>query len=258
MATHAELVRWRAEEAAVNGFPALRVALLQGWLLRFSGGTRRTANSATPLRGASANADDLVEPVEALYRQLGQPAIFRIPSFLDPCVDAALAARGYTMEGTSCVIFGDVRSIASAALPAQQAGVVTRVSSRASSDWFARVAAMQGQTGEQAAVYRRIVGSITLPVAFAETLAAHEIVAAAFGIVHNGLLCFESVVTDSGHRRRGHARRNLAALAQWALEAGATGASLQVEAPNAPARALYQGIGLTTELHRYHYRRQPA
>ncbi len=42
---------WGAEEASINGFPALRQVVFGDWLLRFSGGTRRTANSATPLPG---------------------------------------------------------------------------------------------------------------------------------------------------------------------------------------------------------------
>jgi ribosomal protein S18 acetylase RimI-like enzyme len=50
----------------------------------------------------------------------------------------------------------------------------------------------------------------------------------------------------------------LAALASWAKENGETMATLQVEASNTPGRALYHSIGMTTELHRYHYRRQPA
>jgi ribosomal protein S18 acetylase RimI-like enzyme len=72
------------------------------------------------------------------------------------------------------------------------------------------------------------------------------------------MLCFESVVTDITRRRQGFSRRVLAALAAWAKTSGATMATLQVEADNTPARALYHGIGMTTELHRYHYRRAPG
>jgi len=35
-------------------------------------------------------------------------------------------------------------------------------------------------------------------------------------------------------------------------------ATLQVEASNTPGRTLYAAIGMTTELHRYHYRRAAA
>jgi hypothetical protein len=49
----------------------------------------------------------------------------------------------------------------------------------------------------------------------------------------------------------------LAALARWARDNGASGACLQVEADNAAGRALYHAVGITEELHRYCYRRQP-
>jgi ribosomal protein S18 acetylase RimI-like enzyme len=80
----------------------------------------------------------------------------------------------------------------------------------------------------------------------------------AFAVIHRGLVCYESVVTDAAQRRQGHARRVLAALALWARDNGAAGACLQVEADNLPGRRLYDAIGMTTELHRYHYRRQPG
>jgi N-acetylglutamate synthase len=72
------------------------------------------------------------------------------------------------------------------------------------------------------------------------------------------MLCFESVVTDAAQRRKGYSRRVLGALAAWAQASGATMATLQVEAHNTAGRTLYHAIGMTTELHRYHYRRAPG
>ena len=37
----------------------------------------------------------------------------------------------------------------------------------------------------------------------------------------------------------------------------ASGACLEVEVYNAPARALYDSVGLNRQVYRYHYRRQP-
>jgi N-acetylglutamate synthase len=49
----------------------------------------------------------------------------------------------------------------------------------------------------------------------------------------------------------------IGSLAAWAADRGVRGACLEVEAANAPARALYEGLGLA-ELYRYHYRRAPC
>jgi GNAT superfamily N-acetyltransferase len=249
-------VAWSAEEAAINGFPPLRQVVFDGWLLRFSGGVRRTANSATPLRQPSGDVDALIATAEAQYRGQGQPTIFRIPSFVDPESDRRLAALGYTEEGESCVITGPLEPIVAAAPPGRTDGIV--LSPRPTPDWLAGMAILQGQSAQFHAVYRQIVCSVVLPAAFAALAIDGEPVALAYGIIHRGMLCYESVVTSAQHRRQGHSRRVLAALAAWANDNGATMATLQVEAPNTPARALYHAIGMTTELHRYHYRRQPG
>jgi GNAT superfamily N-acetyltransferase len=82
------------------------------------------------------------------------------------------------------------------------------------------------------------------------------VAALAFGAIHDGVICYESVVTDPRRLRRGYARRVIGSLAAWAADRGATGACLEVEAANAPALALYAGLGFR-ELYSYHYRREP-
>jgi N-acetylglutamate synthase len=248
---------WPAEEAAINGYPPLRQVVLGDWLLRLSGGGRRTANSATPLREPQLRIDEVIGIAETLYRADGQPTIFRIPSFLDPAVDAAFASRGYTAEGESCIIEGPLEPIIAAAAPFRGADAV-RLDERPTDDWLAAMARLQGQQPDFHALYRQIVGSVVLPAAFATLTIDGAAVALAYGVVHRGMLCFESVVTDTQHRRQGHSRRVLAALAQWAQRQGVSIATLQVEASNTPGRTLYRAIGMTTELHRYHYRRAPG
>jgi GNAT superfamily N-acetyltransferase len=248
---------WPAEEAAINGFPPLRQVVFDDWLLRFSGRGRRTANSATPLREPHGDLDAVIATAEALYRAEGQPTIFRIPSFLDPAIDSRFAAHGYTEEGESCVIEGPLDPIIAAAAPFGGTGPVG-LSPKPTAEWFAAMARLQNQRPEFQTPYRRIVSAIVLPAAFAELAVDGEAVALAYGVIHRGMLCFESVVTDARRRRQGLSRRVLAALAAWGGRNGAWTTTLQVEADNTPARALYHAIGMTTELHRYHYWRAPG
>ncbi len=188
---------------------------------------------------------------EALYRRQGLPTIFRVLSLIDPSVDERLAAAGYTSEGDSCVLYGDIQGIETARDPD------VWVLSQATPDWFAAMAALQNHATEQADTYRRIIGQLAIPAAFAALSVDGEIAALAYGAIHNALLCYGSVITDSRRQRRGYARRVITSLASWAKEQRAEGACLEVEDGNRPARALYDAIGLKTELYRYHYRREP-
>lgn len=63
------------------------------------------------------------------------------------------------------------------------------------------------------------------------------------------------MTVDPAHRREGLATAVMAALARRALEEGASAAWLQVEADNAGALALYDGLGFSTHHMYHHYRR---
>jgi len=244
-------LEWRVEETCLNAWPALRQVLLGGWVLRFSEGLTRRSNSANPLNGPRETGDGLIAACEVLYQRRQLPTIFRLPSIIDPELDRRLDAAGYDREGESCVRYGDLTAVEAAGDPDVQ------LLPRPSREWFAAMAALQNHTAEQRRTYRRIVGAIAVPAAFAAVAIDGEYVALAYGAVHDRLLCYESVITDPRRRRRGYARRVIASLAAWAKDQGAEGACLEVEAHNPAALALYDVVGLKTELHRYHYRRGP-
>jgi N-acetylglutamate synthase len=242
-------LEWRVEETCLNAWPALREVLLDGWVLRFSEGLTRRSNSANPLRPVSHT--DL-RTCEVLYRRLGLPTIFRVLSLIDPGVDERLAKAGYTGEGESCVLYAAIDDIAAARDPD------VKLLDQPTPEWFDAMAALQNHSSEQAATYRGIVGQLAVPAAFVTLSDEGGIAALAYGALHNSCLCYESVITDRRRRRQGWGRRIVNALTAWARDKGAVGACLQVEAHNAPARALYDAIGLKRELYRYHYRREPA
>jgi N-acetylglutamate synthase len=241
---------WRVEETCLNAWPALRQVLLGGWVLRFSGGLTRRANSANPLRIRGPDADDLIASCEGLYRHHRLPTIFRLPSIINPGIDARLAAQRYSREGLSLVLHADI-----GAVPAMRDPDV-QLLSRPTPQWFAAMAQLQHHTRKQAGLYRRIVGHLSIPAAFAIRSDDSGIAALAYGAIQDGLICYESVVTDPSRHRRGYARRLITSLASWAADRGVRGACLEVEAANTPARTLYERLGFA-ELYRYHYRRAP-
>ena len=241
---------WRIEETCFNAFPSLRQVLFGDWLMRFSAGLSRRANSVNPLRPDCTDVAAAVMAAEALYHAQGLPTIFRVTSIVDPVLDRELAARGYASEGKSCVLYGAIDALAAAADPA------VRLLRSPDAAWLAAMARLQRHTPAHRAIYRRIVDAIAIPARFAMLIEDGKPAGLAYGVIHDGLLCYESVITDPGRRRQGCARRVIASLASWARDSGAAGACLQVEAGNTPGRALYRGFGLA-ERYRYHYRREP-
>ena len=225
--------------------------LLGDWLLRFAAGVSRRGNSANPLRASACCDDATITACQVLYRAQGLPTLFRIPFLLDPGVDQHLERRGFTAEGETVTLHGDMAGVRSEQDPA------VALLRQSDAEWLAAMGRLQGHSRERNEAYRRIVELIVIPAAFCGLRKDGQLVALAYGAVHDRLLCFESVVTDAAHRGQGHGRRVLKTLAAWGAANGAASACLQVEATNAPARALYHKLGLTTELYRYHYRRAP-
>jgi N-acetylglutamate synthase len=242
---------WRVEEGGRNAWPALNEVFLGGWLLRFANGLSRRANSANPLHRRPQAGARLFAEIAALYKKEGRPAIFRLPSLIAPESEKRLDALGYPREGESVVLWGAIAGVKAREDP------LVRLSSEAGREWFAAMARLQGYTEEEAATYRAILGRIALPAAFAAVAFEGGIVALAYGVLHRDLLRVQSMITDPRRRRSGFARRILWALAAWGKSGGAAGLSLEVDAANAPALALYRAFGIGTELYRYHYRRAP-
>lgn len=243
---------WRVEETTLNAFPSLRQIIYRDWLLRFSDGFTRRANSINPRAARIDTLEADIETCAALFARSGQPAIFRVPEICDARLDQRLDRLGYSAEGRTLTLFGDLAEADTVSDTAAE------LLARPSHEWLQAMGVLQNRTPAQNAVFARIMDAIAVPAAFAALRQDGEITALTLGVVHDGLLCFESVVTGERHRGKGHARRLLASLNAWAVGLGARGVCLQVEASNAAGRALYDRLGLKTTLYTYHYRRHPG
>lgn len=240
---------WSAERALQMAWPAVEEHTRGDWLARLAPGVSRRANSANPMRAVLRDVAADIAACEEIYRTRGLTALFRLPSIVEPAADARLDQLGYLAEGETLTLGG-------ALAPPGPRDLEVAIAAQPEAPWLAAMAELQGQTREQAIVYRRVVESIVVPAGFASLREEGEWAALAFGALHEGWLCCESVVTHVRRRGRGHARRMLRALLAWGAARGAQGVCLQVAADNAPALALYRSLGLRSELYRYHYRRE--
>ena len=96
------------------------------------------------------------------------------------------------------------------------------MTSRVEEDWLQAMNRMQKRTEEQSEIFDHIVLSIAVPAGYA-TLRDHgEVVAQAYGVIHDDLMCCESVITSETARGKGVGRRLMSALYAWAAAQGAS------------------------------------
>ena len=172
---------WRIEHACFRAWPALRDEQISGWLLRFSEGLTRRANSANPLQAKVADPDHLIATCESRYRAHGLPTFFRMPSLVDPAMQECLEQRGYKAEGESLVMYGTMEQAAS------QPDNHIELLSKPSEEWLRAMSILQNYTRDRSATYAKIVTSIAVPVTYVSLRDKERIIALAYGAIYDGL-----------------------------------------------------------------------
>ncbi|MCA3254163.1 MAG: GNAT family N-acetyltransferase [Alphaproteobacteria bacterium] len=240
----------RVEEACLNAWPAPRAVLVDGWQLRLAGGDSRRVNSVNVVADGTRPLADKLEIAEAFYARHGQPAIVRMTPFAPPGLAGLLDARGYgPPEDETLVLWRPAGP-----LPAAN-GVA--LSPHADEDWLAAHAIASGRPGAAQDGHLAAYRALAIPAVFARISAGDGApLAVGFAALHDGILCLNNIATAPDARRRGHGAAITRALVGWGESQCAEGAALQVMGSNAPAIALYAGLGFKTELFRYHHRRR--
>lgn len=208
---------------------------------------RRSPGGGSRVSAATLDADTLPDPAQidtavAAMAGWGQVPRFRIRDG-QAGFDALLAARGFACHDPTLVLAAPLE-----ALP----GPPPRLSSFALWPPLAiaeeiwrdggigpdRRAVMDRVTGQKTALFGRINDRPG---------------GAAFVAAHDGVAMMHALEVRPHLRRQGLARRMVAGAAAWARDAGCTAFAVAVTRANAPARALYSGLGLHP-CAAYHYR----
>jgi ribosomal protein S18 acetylase RimI-like enzyme len=224
------------ERVADRAWPAPEVEFLGEWRLRAADGWTNRANSALPLGTTPGTLDEAAADVERFYRSRGLPPKITVPLPVRRDVARRLEATGWVAQPTVLVQAAPV-----GALLADAPAVDLR--ERPSTECLALYSARTHGLPPAAMHVLLAVPAVR----FAEARDPDgALVATARGAVVDGYLHIGGVEVVPRARRRGLARAMSAALAQWAVDLGATRTVLQVQADNEPAVRLYAGLGFTT------------
>ncbi|WP_197287707.1 GNAT family N-acetyltransferase [Streptomyces apocyni] len=266
-ASFAELAR-----VCARGWQPVEHERLGAWELRAASGFTRRANSVLPLGDPGMPLDDALGRVRDWYAARELPAYVQAATGAEGTQEllcAELERRGWTREVSVEVRVGGLAAVGDLDSPAaglvrlsrsvdagwlrryQRFGVggvpeavVTKVLESGPSVWFASVPGESGEAG--------------VPGEAGKAGKAGEAPVAIGRCVVDGRWAgFMAVEVAPGRRREGLATAVMTALAQRALEEGASAAWLQVESDNTGALGLYEGMGFAAH-HRYHHYRAPV
>lgn len=258
------------QEVAARGWPATETERLGEWTLRASvqevpgearpggvvagrrvGFTRR-GNSVLPLGDPGMPLDSALERIVQWYAARGLPPVITVATGR-PDADDALATelerRGWTAEAHTRVLISALAPLADT-----DADLSRVTLSREPGDaWTALYNRTGDAGGPTPTAWKVLTGG---PSVWFATVRGEDGGTAAIGrlVVDGRWAGFAAIEVAPDERRQGLASLVMAALAERALDEGASAAYLQVEADNAGALALYERLGFTDH-HGYHYRR---
>ena len=239
----------RVEEASLNAWPALHQVMLDGWVLRFTRGFTKRANSVTPLYPSMQPSLAKVRYCEDLYAREGLRTIFRMTTVAeDGELDELLAQRGYESIDPTLVLH---RSLRAGEFGLARAFAVVPIAS-----FLATYAAFQTHdTHSRAAseLHRLVLTAIRGESVFGSLAVDGKPVACGMAVVEREAVGLFDIVVHPEHRRHGHGRRLVESLLKRAADMGARTAYLQVLDDNAAARSLYTALGFEP-LYEYRYR----
>jgi ribosomal protein S18 acetylase RimI-like enzyme len=234
------------EAAAAVAWPPTESLTLGSWKLSAGDGFSRRRNSAVPAGPLPENLERRVADVAAWYRVRGLPTLYRITPLCDPAIDNLLADRGLVLEAPTLVM--------SRFLESTEAAEGVAESPVATSAWVETELAALDIDRSSVGPWLATIAMVPSPASFVVSTEGGEPVGAGFGVVVDDMLGVFEIVVRPEFRRRGHARRIMAALHRFGVGEGAERVFLQVLADDERAIALYRSLGYDVS-YQYWYRR---
>ncbi|HVP27575.1 MAG TPA: GNAT family N-acetyltransferase [Myxococcota bacterium] len=251
------------EARAARAWPALEVVERAGWWLRAGPDETWRTRSVLPQPPPEGSRDTpplsaRIREVEAFYAARGLPARFQVHDAAMPAeLDACLAARSFERGKPTHVLTAALERLAARAGERVGPALAVALCEGTDARWLEAYGHLQGLNAAALEGRRALLERVRTPRFHALVERDGVAIAAGFAVCESGHAGLFGLVTAPEARRRGAAFALLRGLAHAALEHGAHGAYLQVEAANEPALSLYARCGFERH-HGYHYRTAPG
>lgn len=231
----------RALFAAIDAtWPAAELRRLGPWVLRRGAGGGKRVSAATA--DGPVTADDIAA-AEAAMADWGQPALYMIRDG-DSALDATLAARGLGVIDPTVVLTGPAATVGDPAPEGMACFTLDAPLAIMREIWAAG-----GIGPARLAVMARASG----PATWLFSRQNDRPAGAAFCAIHDDIAMLHALEVPAPLRRQTAGASLVRGAAAWAADHGATSFATLTVAANAPALALFSGLGMTP-VAQYHYR----
>lgn len=236
------------EELSLNAWPCLETVYHDGWVLRFTNGYTRRANSVNAIYPATGELNDNIAYCESAYTGEGLRTVFKIsPAVIPPDLDDRLAERGYVKDAPTSV---QTMKLDDAATPDVNTVVIEQELSDA---WLSVFCRLNNVDAVHLPAMKQMLTRIVPRTGFIQLKVQDQVAAVALAVQDGDYVGIFDVVTATHLRNRGLGRQLMLNVMQWGKSNGAQYAYLQVMLDNPPALHLYEKLGFR-EMYQYWYR----
>lgn len=239
------------ERHSASAWPAPIVQSLCGWEMRFApNSSSKRINSLNPVAPDVGQFRTVLKAYIAECEKRNCAAHVRLLPLARENEREVLSSLGVDGVGATSVEW--IENLSSAGV-----GEDVFISAHVTDAWLDAYTGAHAYPPEERAAVKAILDMVPHNMGFAHIVDQGVPVASGRIAVIDGLAGFYQIATAPDARRKGHARRIMAALSAFAAEQGARQGYLQVEMRNATARALYGSLGFKS-LYIYDYWPVPA
>lgn len=219
-----------------------------GWILRFSKGYTKRANSVQPIYLSSEDVGEKIRICEEAYASRGLDVVFKVTPHIYPSnLDELLDAKGYNKASPTSIQVLNLDKVQGIGL-----GNI-EFESHVTEMWNDEFYRLSGKDVSTKSIHFNMLNQIIPTKFFALISLNGENIACGLGVLENSFIGLFDIVVDKGHRNMGYGKKLVLSLLNLGKNNGAKQAYLQVEKNNEPALKLYSGMGFK-EIYEYWYR----
>ncbi|MDG6904607.1 MAG: hypothetical protein JRN20_02345 [Nitrososphaerota archaeon] len=143
------------EELSMNAWPSLQTIIYDGWILRFSEGYTKRANSVNPIYPGGSDVNEKIDKCESFYFGKGMDTVFKMTNASYPQgLDRILASRGYQYQTETSVQISRLKYDEGSLMPSEQTVALTE---DVSDGWLSSFCEMNGISGTKQQVARQML-----------------------------------------------------------------------------------------------------